>query len=197
MAGLDKILSQITAEAQENAAVLRRDAEGQAAQILENAKAEAEKITINAGEEAEKEAGKTIQRYQSMADTQRKQAFLASKQSMISECIAKAKDMILGQDDAPYFGMIAKLLGDRLQAKDGILYLSEKDKKRIPAGFIEKLAGEAAKKGGTLALSDKAADIDGGFVLAYGGIDENCSVSALFEENAEELSDTVGKMLFS
>ena len=92
---------------------------------------------------------------------------------------------------------IAKLLGDRLQAKDGILYLSEKDKKRIPAGFIEKLAGEAAKKGGTLALSDKAADIDGGFVLAYGGIDENCSVSALFEENAEELSDTVGKMLFS
>ena len=197
MAGLDKILRQITAEAEENAAALRRDAEGQAAQILENAEAEAAKLTENAGEETEKEVEKTLQRYRSMADTKRKQAFLASKQTMISECIAKAKDLILGQDDASYFGMIAKHIGERLQAKDGVLYLSEKDKMRLPEGFVDKIAGAAAAKGGTLTVSDKAADIDGGFVLAYGGIDENCSVSALFEEHAEELSDIVGKMLFS
>ena len=132
-----------------------------------------------------------------MADTTRKQAFLSSKQSMISACIAKAKDLILGQDDASYFAMIAKLLGEKLQAKDGILYLSGKDKSRLPEGFLQKITSEAAAKGGTLKVSDEAVDIDGGFVLAYGGIDENCSVSALFEEHAEELSDIVGKMLFS
>jgi V/A-type H+-transporting ATPase subunit E len=196
MDGLGKIKSHITAVAQENAAALKRDAEGQAERILEKAKAEAAKITENAGEETEKEAEKTLQRYQSMADTTRKQAFLSSKQSMISACIAKAKDLILGQDDASYFAMIAKLLGEKLQAKDGILYLSGKDKSRLPEGFLQKITSEAAAKGGTLKVSDEAVDIDGGFVLAYGGIDENCSVSALFEEHAEELSDIVGKMLF-
>ena len=197
MAGLDKIIRQITADAEENAAALKRDAEGQAAEVLEKAEAEAAKITEAAGEETEKEFEKTLQRYRSMADTRRKQAFLASKQSMISDCIAKAKDLILGQDDASYFGLIAKHLGERLQAKDGVLYLSGKDKARLPEGFLRKLAGEAEAKGGTLTVSDKAADIDGGFVLSYGGIDENCSISALFEEHAEELSDIVGKMLFS
>ncbi len=197
MAGLDTIISQIMAEAKETAEALKKDAEGEASKILEEADAEAAKITEEAGKETEKEEKRTLQRYESMADTKRKQAFLASKQSMIASCIAKAKDMILGQDDASYFAMIEKLLGERLQAKEGILYFSAQDKKRLPEGFIQRISEKAAAKGGTLTVAEKAADIDGGFVLAYGGIDENCSVSALFEEHAEELSDTVGKMLFS
>ena len=124
MAGLDTIISQIMAEAKETAEALKKDAEGEASKILEEADAEAAKITEEAGKETEKEEKRTLQRYESMADTKRKQAFLASKQSMIASCIAKAKDMILGQEDASYFAMIEKLLGERLQAKEGILYFS-------------------------------------------------------------------------
>ena len=39
--------------------------------------------------------------------------------------------------------------------------------------------------------------MNGGFVLAYGGIEENCSIDALFEERADALSDAVRKILFS
>ena len=37
---------------------------------------------------------------------------------------------------------------------------------------------------------------DGGFILSYGGVDQNCSVSALFEEGAETLQDKIQTLLF-
>ena len=173
MAGLDNIIRQITAEAEENASALKKDAEGKAARILENAKAEAAKYMENADAETEKEAERTVARFRSQAETKSKQAFLASKQSMIASCIAKAKDMILTQDDSSYFAMITKLLTERLQAKDGVLSFAKKDMDRLPAGFADTIKEAARAKGGSLTVSDKAEDIDGGFVLSYGGIDEN------------------------
>ena len=52
------------------------------------------------------------------------------------------------------------------------------------------------QKGGSLTLSDDTADIDSGFILRYGGIEENCSLKALFADRQEELQDLVHKLLF-
>ena len=39
--------------------------------------------------------------------------------------------------------------------------------------------------------------MDGGFVLLYGGIEENCTVRALFDARREALQDQVHALLFA
>ena len=39
-------------------------------------------------------------------------------------------------------------------------------------------------------------NIDNGFILAYGGIEENCTIRAMFHTKQDELSDVVQKILF-
>ncbi len=43
----------------------------------------------------------------------------------------------------------------------------------------------------------EARNIDNGFILAYGGIEENCSIEAMFAEKRDELRDQVRKILFA
>ena len=54
----------------------------------------------------------------------------------------------------------------------------------------------AQKKGGHLVVSKEPKDMDGGFVLVYGGIEENCTIRAMFHTKQDELSDVVQKILF-
>ena len=77
------------------------------------------------------------------------------------------------------------------------MYLSGEDLARLPAYFPRKLSEIGAAKGGTLVLSEESREIKGGFILAYGGIEENCSFEALFEAEKERLQDIVRAQLFS
>lgn len=62
------------------------------------------------------------------------------------------------------------------------------------ASFETSLAKSA---NGKLTVSRETRDIDGGFVLSYGGIEENCSIEALFYAARERLQDRVQELLFS
>lgn len=42
----------------------------------------------------------------------------------------------------------------------------------------------------------KPAEIDGGFLLVYGGMEENCGIKAVFDSVKDELSDQVNRLLF-
>jgi V/A-type H+-transporting ATPase subunit E len=52
------------------------------------------------------------------------------------------------------------------------------------------------KEGASLTLSEKTAAIDGGFLLIYGEIEENCSFDALFSASRENMQDQVNAFLF-
>ena len=47
-----------------------------------------------------------------------------------------------------------------------------------------------------LRVSNGNCDIDGGFILIYGGIEENCSFRAMLDANREHLADKVNELLF-
>lgn len=64
-------------------------------------------------------------------------------------------------------------------------------------GFEAVIQKAAEAKGGSLTLMEEPKKIDGGFVLVYGGVEENCTFHALFAEKKDELSDKVHAMLFS
>ena len=92
-----------------------------------------------------------------------------------------------------YFAYILKMVEKHALSQKGEIAFSKADKKRLPQNFridLEKASG------GTLKLSRETRDIDGGFVLIYGGIEENCSFKAIFNADREKLADKVNTFLF-
>lgn len=81
-------------------------------------------------------------------------------------------------------------------AKVREICFSARDLKRMPLSFKAKIKMTAMKKGGSLKLSSQEARIENGFVLVYGGVEENCTLRAVFEEKKELLCDRVREYLF-
>ena len=92
--------------------------------------------------------------------------------------------------------MLEKMLAKNVVAQDGILCLSEKDLNRMPEGFADRVSEIAKAAGGTLVISQTGKDIENGFVLVYGGIEDNCSIKALFDAKRDDMQDTVNALLY-
>lgn len=197
MAGLEKIIGEIHAES-----------DGLIREVLDRAQKEAAQIRS----EAEKKAGDSVERIrresdarladsksraQSAAALTKRQLLLQEKQNLIGEVLEKAKETFLALPEAEYFDTLLALLKKNALSEQGEIILNERDRKRLPADF-EKKAEEAAKaKGGSLRISEKTREIDGGLILVYEGIEQNCSVDALFETNIEMLQDKIQNILFA
>ena len=189
MSGLDKMKSRIFEEAEQSAAELldqaKKDAEKIVKDAVEKAGADAEHIRVKAAADAKEYA----KRAESSADMNRKQALLAAKQDAYSQ--------VMNMDDAAYFEMLGKMLDKYMLAQDGAICFSKRDLDRMPKSFAEKIDASAKAKGGKLVISEEARKIDGGFILVYGGIEENCTIKAVFDAKREELADVVKRQLFS
>lgn len=196
MAGIDVFTEKILQEAEEKAAAVRRKAEEQAAEIRRKAEEDAQNHLVQAEEKAEREADALAARIHARIEMQDRQAVLAARQEVIRSVISEAKERLAGQEPDAYFAMLAKLAAKAAGASGGELLLSAKDRKRMPADFLEqvqKLTGEGGK---TLTLSAETAEIRDGVLIRRGGIEENCALDMLFAEKKESLQDLVYKMLW-
>ena len=79
--------------------------------------------------------------------------------------------------------------------EQGVMKLGSRDLGRLPADFEQKLAG-VLPAGTTLTLSREPAELSDGFLLLYGGIEENCSFRAVLSARKEEMQDKVCGILF-
>ena len=74
---------------------------------------------------------------------------------------------------------------------------SKTDLERLPQNFLDSLEVSLKDiKNASLTISEEAAQIDGGFILKYGEIEENCSFEALFIDSKDELQDKINAFLF-
>ena len=194
MAGVERIVDQILEKAKQDSDAILAQAEADAEKILEvataEANAEAGKITSKANAAAELTASRTI----SAIDLKKSQAMLAAKQEIIADVLDKAYEKLNSLDDDAYFEMIYKLVAAYAQKGEGEIRLSKKDLARIPNDFESKIKTASADTEG-LKLSDKAADIENGFILVYGDIEENCSLKGLFDAKHNELTDLINKVI--
>ena len=197
MTGLEKIIEQIDRDAHAGASEVLAQADAECARILEAAQAESDRIDAQAAADADALRADILARGESGAQLQRKNRILTTKQDMIGDVIEQAREKLLSLDSIDYFVLLGKLAEKYAQPGDGIMYLSSLDLGRVPAYFRHMLADIAQKKHGTLVLSNEPRSISGGFVLAYGGIEENCSFDAMFEDQKEHLQDVVRAKLFS
>lgn len=195
MTGLDKILAVIRDEAAAEAQQVINEAKAQAEEILAAAKAENDAKTARIDATAVQDVADVERSLESAIVLQRRQRTLEQKQLLLAETLKMALDSLYELPEDTYFELLARLARDAAEPGEGELLLNEKDKARLPADFEQKLAGEMPA-GSTLKLSSITRPIDGGFVLKYGDVEENCSFEAIFNARGEEFSDLVRDILF-
>ena len=196
MSGLDKIKSQILDEANHSAEAKIAEANEKAEQMLSEAKAEAEAEVSRISAKSREAIAVYEDRVKSSGEMQRKQAILQAKQEVIADVLNKAYEKVRAQDTAAYFEMIRKMLEKYAQPGDGIISFNAEDLKRMPKGFEAEIEKATKEKGGSLKLSEEPKDMDGGFILVYGGVEENCTIRAMFDAKRDHLSDKVHEVLF-
>ena len=197
MAGLEKIKSQILNEANVTA-----DAK------IEEAKVQAEKMKLAAQEEGTRQAEAILkkseaeitsykERVKSSIDLQRRTRFLEAKQGMIAEILEKAYEKVTNLEPDEYYKLLLSVLEKHVLPQEGEIYFSVKDLENMPVGFGKEIEEIALAKGGKLTVAGAGRDnIENGFILAYGGIEENCTIRAMFDAKRDELSDIVHRLLF-
>ena len=109
----------------------------------------------------------------------------------------EAKQSLSALDGREYFTLIAEMLKKYAQPGEGEICFNERDLNRLPEGFEETISEIAGAKGGSLTLSRTPCGIGGGFILVYGGIEENCSFDSVFADEKERLQDRIHEMLFA
>ena len=167
-----------------------------AEEILREAREQMEEQSAVMAKKSEDETKDYAQRIASSSEMQRKQALLQAKQEVIQEVLNKAYQQVLHLEPESYFEMLQKLLETYALPQEGTIYFSAADLARMPQKFEDVIEQTAQKKGGHLVVSKEPKDMDGGFVLVYGGIEENCTIRAMFHTKQDELSDLVQKVLF-
>lgn len=195
MTGLDRILENIAS-----------DARARADEIVEAAKQEVKRIIDEASTEAGAECAGIVEATRHEAELQGKIArsgaelngrklMLKMRRGLIDEILAEATAKLKKMPADEYFAILIRLAAKYAADGEGEMILSAADKARMPEGFIDSV--NKALSRGSLKIAADTAETDGGFILRYGGIEENCTFDAIAEQERERLSDELDALLFS
>ena len=196
MSGLDKIIARISEEAEAKAGAIISEAEKKAAGITSEGAAKTAEECERIAKKADAVARNTQERGKASAELRTKQIMLGGKQELMNEVIAEARNRLDNLSDDEYAAFIEKLFRKHVPSEDAVLKLNERDLKRLPKETIDRMTAEAKAHGAVLKVSDKPADITDGFVLDFGGVEENCTTDALIEQNTDDLLDKIKDILF-
>lgn len=196
LAGLDRILSEITAQGKANA-----DAEiASARQKADRIKADGDKEAHEAYSEYiaafEKKAAADYASACAAADARLKRETLRCRAECIDDAVEEALKQLSQLSTKDYFELIIKLAAKNMRSGEGVISFNSIDLKRLPADMEKRLNEQAAKKASSIRISDEPADIENGFILSYGNIFENCSFSAIVEAQRDQIRDLAASILF-
>ena len=133
-----------------------------------------------------------------IADMEAKKSVLALKQEMVEAAFEAAKAYISELPREQYAEFLARMASEASENGTEELVLNASDKAELGKAVCktanEKLA--AAGKLGKLTLSEDTADISGGVIVRFGGIETNCSIDALVRQQRSALATEVAQVLF-
>ena len=188
MAGLDKIIGQIQKESEDAAARTIAAAREKAENMLQQAREEAEAQCGEIRARSAKEKEDILERGRSAAELKVRQGLLAKKQEIIGSVLADALKAAKNLEAERYFQVVGG---------EGVVFFSEADLQRLPSDLERRMNDAVKDKGAVLKISSEPRAMDGGFILCYGGIEENCSFDAIFDSAREHLQDAVQRILFA
>lgn len=197
MTGLEKILKVIEDDAISAAEAVITEAQREADVITTAAKAECQKKCADIAAQSAIDIKASFSRAESAALLHEKKLILNAKQQIIDNVITSAKKSLVILPDKEYFDVIIKMIKKHALDQSGQIIFSTKDRKRLPNDFENVIRTALVdKNGASLTISEETGDFDGGFILIYGSVEENCSFDALFFAAREGLQDKVCALLF-
>lgn len=196
MSGIEKIIQKIEEDARAACEQVISEAKRKAVEILQSARLEGERLKAERVKKTRKRCEFEVELACSRAETEQKRAALAEKVKIIEEVISQALASLKSLSASEYFSALKKLAIGYALSGSGLMLLSKADLERLPKGFEQELnKGLGEEK--SLKVASEPADIDGGFILRYEGVEQNCTFEALFEANLDEIKDAASKILFS
>lgn len=196
MAGLDTITARILEEARQRAETVLGEARAEAEQLRARSRTQTEKECREKKERGDARVQELLERGRSAAELEKRRRILAYKQQLLHEVMEEAYSLLLRLEQEEYFRLVEKMAVKAAEPGEGVLYFSGKDLERMPRDY-EKRLNAALGDGASVRISREARDIEGGFILAYGGIEENRTFRALFEADREAMQDLASRILFS
>ncbi len=191
MSGLDIITDAILDKAKEQKEAILKEAEAKKNEILKEAKDRAENDCLEIKNNALKKAENIEALLKQGAEGKLSREFLKKKSDLIKEVLKEAEETVLSLPREEYNSLLLNLLSKNArEGREGEIVFSQKDKEKISDEVMEKA------KALNLIPSFDGKNIQGGFILKYGKIAENCSVEAIFNENREKATDFLNKELF-
>lgn len=198
MSGVDKILEKILNDARESADVITGQAELQADELRERKLHQAEKKAEDVLRAAQAEEQEILRRKQAVCDLELRKRTLAVKREAMQEAFDLAQERLLALEEERYRAFMQKLIVGCAALGDGELTVAARDAHVIDKRFVDRIEKQLKAEGTPVRLHIAGMDdsLCGGFIYAAGGMQVNCTVSAILEQQREALEASVYSVLF-
>lgn len=198
MKGIDKITERISADAQNEAAML-----------IENAKAEAKSIVEEYLREAEREAEEIIelsvtsaqerkQRRAGVAGLESGKMRLALKQEMIDRAFELALEKLRSLPEARLLPFLVRLAVSASRTGSEQIIMNMSDRERYGKKLVKQANQQLLSEGntGALTLSSDIRHIKGGLILADGNIEVNCTFQSIARLIRDDIAADIANIMF-
>lgn len=187
MTGLEKIIAQIQQDGEAACAGVLQAAQQQAAEITAQEKRAAEQTYKAAAENAAGLYESAVLQAKSAAEALQKRQLLAAKAQLIEQTLNLAKERLNALSGEEYFSALQGLLQKNRTGQPGEVLLSQSDYEALAPKLLAPYPE----------LTAKAANLENGFILRYGGIEQNCTFAALLQAQRDSLKDSLAAALFA
>lgn len=198
MKGTEKIIAHIRADGDAEAKKIidaaSKLAEEKRAESFKAALSEYEKLMQAGNAECED----ILSGSRRIAEMEAKKSVLSVKQEMISAAFDAARDEIVNMPRDKYTQFLARMAAEAAVSGMEEIVLNARDKADVGKAVCKEANELLSAKGtpGKLTVSEDTADISGGVIVRFGGIETNCSIDALIRQRRSGLSTEVAAALF-
>lgn len=191
MSSGDKILNRISLDCDERISKINAETDEKCAQIMAQAKLDADKISAEIADRAQSKVKQMQAASKSRCDLETRNAFLKRRREEIDKTYSEILNKMKNLPDEDYFELIYTF-AKKLNGMSGVVLLNEKDMNRLPKDFLARLEECGVKA----ELSKMPCDIESGFILKCGDIEENMDFSAILSEKRDAIEDFINQELF-
>ena len=198
MKGTEKIIAHIRADGDAEAKKIIDAASKQAAEkraeSFKAALSEYEKLMQAGNAECED----ILSGSRRIAEMEAKKSVLSVKQEMISAAFDAAREEIVNMPRDKYTQFLARMAAEAAASGMEEIVLNARDKAEVGKSVCKAANELLSAKGtpGKLTVSEDTADISGGVIVRFGGIETNCSIDALIRQRRSGLSTEVAAAMF-
>lgn len=198
MKGTEKIIAHIRADGDAEAKKIidaaSKQAEEKRAESFKAALSEYEKLMQAGNAECED----ILSGSRRIAEMEAKKSVLSVKQEMISAAFDAAREEIVNMPRDKYTQFLARMAAEAAAGGMEEIVLNTRDKAEVGKAVCKAANELLSAKGtpGKLTVSEDTADISGGVIVRFGGIETNCSIDALIRQRRSGLSTEVAAALF-